>query len=273
MAGTVPVSRAATAIRRRWTLRSAIIALLLLLCMLPVMGSACAGGGGEPTPEPSSILTPTPVPDPTPPMLGGGNALPRSYQYTRTWFDGEETIVMHVWVKGEKSRADWSLYEPPPGKNEKIKFIDDGVHKWVYEVDEQWAAKHQRNDVVHQVEEHMLWFAENYFGDVSEEAIISEMRIGCSLDRSCRDVAITGHEAICGQACTEYTYTANDGAVIVYWISDTGCLVKVKSVDASGHTVTMDYTDVELAPSIPDDTFDMEKVAPGAVIMDMTSAS
>ena len=240
------------------------IAIILLMGIVLVAGLACGNGGGG--------LQPTPCPDPTPPKLGGGGALPGIYQYTRTWSSGEETIVMHVWVKGEKSRADWSLYEPPPGKNEKIKFIDDGEYKWIYEVDEHRAAKYESGAAVHQVEEHMLWFTENYYGAVSGGAIISEMRMACSLDQFCSSVAITGHETIDGQSCTQYTYSAHDGTTIIYCISDTGYLVKVESTDATGYSVTMDYTDIDLNPSISDDKFDIGKVAPGAVIVDMTAS-
>jgi len=179
---------------------------------------------------------------------------------------------MHVWVKGEKSRADWNLYETSPAKNEKIKFFNDGEYKWIYDVDEHSAAKYQSEGTVHQVEDHMLWFSDNYYGPVSEGAIISEMRIACNLDQFCSSVDITGHETINGHSCTKYTYSAHDGATIIYWISDGGYLMKLQSAEVTGRVITMEYTDIDLNPSISDDMFDIEKVAPGAIIVDMTAS-
>jgi hypothetical protein len=235
------------------------IALVLLLSIMLGSGLACHVGE-----EPS--------PDPTPPPLGDGDELPEAYQYTRTWSDGVETIVMHVWVKDGKSRADWNLYESPPGKNEKIKFIDDGEYKWIYDVDEHWAARYQTRDTVHQVEEHMLWFSENYYGSMPEAAILSEMQAACAVDPQCSGVEITGHETINGQSGTQFTYSASNGAAIVYWISNGGWLVQVVTTDATDYSVTMRYEDVDLNPGISDDVFDMEKLAPGALITDMTAS-
>jgi len=41
-------------------------------------------------------------------------------------------------------------------------------------------------------------------------------------------------------------------------------------VSQGGYTYTMQYTNVELNPSIPDSTFDIDTVAPGAEVMDFT---
>ena len=245
-------------------MKIAQVAMVLLLGIVLMSGLACGNSGVEPTP--------TPGPDPTPPPVEGSVELPEAYQYTRAWARDDETIVMHIWVKGEKSRADWSLYETSPEKNEKIKFIDDGEYKWIYEVDEHWAAKYQTEDVVHQAEEHMLWFSENYYGNMSEGAILSEMQAACDIDAHCSSVAITDHETIDGQPCTKYTYRAYDDSEIVYWISNSGYLVQVEYTDTAGWTTTMKFTDIDLNPSISDDIFDISKVAPGAIIVDMTAS-
>jgi outer membrane lipoprotein-sorting protein len=245
-------------------LKIAQVAIVLLLGIVLVSELACGNSGLEPTP--------TPGPDPTPPPVGGSAELPDAYQYTRTWARDDETIVMHVWVKDEKSRADWSLYETSPEKNEKIIFIDDGEYKWIYEVDEHWAAKYQTEDVVHQAEEHMLWFSENYYGNMSEGDILSAMQATCDIDTQCSRASITGHETIDGQPCTKYTYRAYDDSEIVYWISNSGYLVQVEYTDTTGWTTIMKFTDIDLKPSISDDIFDISKVAPGAIIVDMTAS-
>jgi hypothetical protein len=248
----------------------ASIAIAFILGLALISALACGNGVGGPTPTPRS--TPTPAPDPTPPQLGGGAELPEAYQYTRKWSRDDETIVMHVWVKGDKSRADWSLYETSPAKNEKIKFIDDGIYKWIYDVDEHIATKNLSAVEVHQVEEHMLWFSENYYGDKSEDTIISGMQAACDSDPLCSTVDITGHETIDGHYCTQYTYSTYDGATIIYWISSSGWLVQVESTDVTGWTITMEFNDIDLNPIIPDDIFDMDKMAPGAIIVDMTAS-
>jgi hypothetical protein len=245
-------------------------AIVFLLGIVLVSGLACVNGLGEPTPTPTSTSTPTPGPDPPPPPVEGGAELPEAYQYTRTWARDDETIVMHVWVKGDKSRADWSLYETSPAKNEKIKFIDDGTYKWVYDVDEHAATKNLSEATVHQVEEHMLWFSENYYGNMSEGTIIFAMQAACDSDPLCSTVDITGHETIDGQYCTKYAYSAYDSATIIYWISNSGYLVQVEYTDTTGWTTTMKFTDIDLNPRISDDIFDISKVAPGATIIDMT---
>lgn len=256
-----------------------IIFILVVQCILVVSGIECTNRGESTstlTPQathlPTTISTPTPVPDPTPPKLGGGEKLPVSYQYTRTWSANEETIVMHVYIKDDKARVDWNLYEPPPGKNEKIKYINDGEYKWLYDVDEHWASKYQSSHMVHQIEEHMLWFTENYYGAVSQEEIISMMRIACTTNQLCSNVAITGHATINEQFCTQFTYFAHDGSTIHYWISNDGYLVRIESIYVSGYCVTMEYTDIELDVYISDDKFDIKKMAPGAIIVEMTAS-
>ena len=247
-------------------MKVAQVAIVLLLGIVLASGLACGNGSGEPTP------TPTPGPDPTPPPVWGSVELPEAYQYSRLWARDDETIVMHVWVKGEKSRVDWNLYETSPAKNEKIKFIDDGEYKWIYEVDEHWAAKYQTEDVVHQAEEHMLWFSENYYGNMSEGAILSEMQVACDSDANCSSVAITSHETVDGQLWTKYTYSSYDDTAIAYWIADSGYLVQVEYTDTTGWTTTMKYTNIDLNSIISDDIFDISKVAPGAIIVDMTAS-
>ena len=232
------------------------MAVLLLLGTVLMLGLACHVGE-------------EPGPDPTPPPVGGVE-LPGTYQYLRTWQDHEEIIIMYVWVKGGKLRVDWSLYGP--GKNEKMKFIDDGEYKWIYEVDLHTAAKYLTGAAVHQVDEHLLWFAENYYGTMSEEAILSEMQAACDVDQLCSSVAVSGHETIDGQPCRKFTYSACDGATIAYWISNNGWLVQVEFIDATDYSITMKYTDIDLNPSIPYDKFDIEKVAPGAEIIDITAS-
>jgi outer membrane lipoprotein-sorting protein len=245
-------------------LKIAQVATVLLLGIVLVSGLACGNSGVEPTP--------TPGPDPTPPPVGGSVELPEAYQYSRMWARDDETIVMHVSVKDEKSRIDWSLYETSPAKNEKIKFIDDGEYKWIYDIDEHWAAKYLTEDVVHQAEEHLLWFSENYYGNMSESTVLSEMQAACDSDAQCSDVAITGHETVDGQLCTKYTYRAYNDSEIVYWISNSGYLVQVEYTDTAGWTTTMKFTDIDLNPSISDDIFDISKVAPGAIIVDMSAS-
>jgi outer membrane lipoprotein-sorting protein len=75
--------------------------------------------------------------------------------------------------------------------------------------------------------------------------------------------------------CTIFTLTFTDGSTLRFWISTSnGWLAKWESYDAgTGITATMQFTDIDLSPTISDAIFDVEQVfAPGTTIMDMTGS-
>jgi len=200
----------------------------------------------------------------------GIGELPGTYQYSMEWSDSDgATVSLDVWVKGEKSRVDISITAPGE-ETETIIFINDGEFEWIYNQDEDVATKYQSGVGMSLADAYTWWFTEYYYGTVSEGTILAEIQAACAIDPICSSAAIIGHETVGGQYCTKFAYTATDGATIIYWISSSGWLMKVEFTNATGYSVTMEFTDVDLNPSISDDIFDMDKVAPDAEIIDMT---
>jgi outer membrane lipoprotein-sorting protein len=186
------------------------------------------------------------------------------------WSDSNEVSVsLDVWGKAEKSRVDMSMTEPGEETNLAI-FIDDSEFQWIYDQYENIATKYQSDAGMSLADSYTWWFVEYYFGNVSEETIHTELEVACDVDPLCSSVAITGYESIGGQPCTKYTSSAYDGATIIYWISNSGLLIKVEAIDATDYSVAMEYTNIDLTSSISDDNFDIDKVAPGVEITDMT---
>ena len=200
----------------------------------------------------------------------GAAELPGTYQYSMEWSDSNEVSVsLDVWGKGGNSRVDMSMTEPSE-ETETIIFIDDGEFQWIYDQNENIATKYQSDAGMSLADSYTWWFVQYYFGDVSDETMLAEMEVACDIDPLCSSVAITGHESIGGQSCTKFTSSAYDGATIIYWISNSGLLIKVEAANAIGYTVDMEYTNIDLNSSISDDKFDIDKVAPGVEIIDTT---
>jgi outer membrane lipoprotein-sorting protein len=238
--------------------KSSISGLMVALILVGI-AMGCGNGASEPTPTPTEEI----------------GALPETYQYSMEWSDSNEVSVsLDVWGKGVKSRVDMNMTEPSEETETKI-FIDDGEFQWIYDQNENIATKYQldsdQSDVeMSLVDTYTWWFVEYYFGNVSEEAILAEMKVDCDINPLCSSVAITGHESIGGQSCTKFTSSAYDGSTIIYWISNSGLLIKVEATNTAGYSVDMEYTNIDLNSSISDDTFDIDKVAPGVEITDMT---
>jgi outer membrane lipoprotein-sorting protein len=233
--------------------KSSISGLMVALILVGI-AMGCGNGASEPTPTPTEEI----------------GELPETYQYSMAWSDSNEVSVsLDVWGKGGNSRVDMNMTEPSE-ETESIIFIDDGEFQWIYDQNENIATKYQSDATMSLADSYTWWFVKYYFGNVSEETILAEMEVACDIDPLCSSVAITGHESIGGQSCTKLTSSAYDGATIIYWISNSGLLIKVEATDAAGYSVTMEYTNIDLNSSISDDKFDIDKVAPGVEITDMT---
>jgi outer membrane lipoprotein-sorting protein len=229
-----------------------------LIVTLIVVGTAigCGNEAAEPTPTPTKEI----------------GELPETYQYSMEWSDSNEvSVFLDVWGKGGKSRVDMSMTDPSEETDLAI-FIDDGEFQWIYDQYENIVTKYQSDAGVSLADSYTWWFVEYYFGNLSEETILAEMEVACDIDPLCSSVAITDHEIIMGQSCTQLTSSAYDGATIIYWISNSGLLIKVEAADSEGYSVDMEYTNIYLNSSISDDKFDIDKVAPGVEITDMTEA-
>ncbi len=238
---------------KRFVMSGLIVALIAV-----GVAMGCDGGEAEPTPTPMATpeITPTPTEE-----IG---ELPGTFQYSMEWSDSDDyTASMDVWVKGEKSRVDWSMTQDS-GVTE-FTLIDDGEFGWMYFPDLNQAMKYSSASAMNNPgAAYALWFTENYYGTVSEYTILQAMQIACPGGASKGD-----HETIAGQSCTKFTCNLGDGVTATYWISNSGWLVKGEFTQA-GYAYTMEFTNVDLNPSISDDTFDISKVAPGATITDVT---
>jgi len=237
-----------------------------LVVALIAVGVAMGCGGGESEPTPTPEATPEITPTPTEEI----GELPGTFQYSMEWSTSDgDTVSLNMWVKGEKARTDMSMKEPGE-EIETIIFIDDGEYEWTYNQDGNVAIKYQSGSEASLAGMYTLWFTENYYGTVSEGTILTSMEVACAISPTCSSASITGHETLNGQSCDKFTLTNTDGATAAYWISNSGWLTKVETIDATGYSVTMEFTNVDLNPSISNDIFDIDQVAPDAEIIDMT---
>ena len=236
---------------KRFVMSGLIVALIAV-----GVAMGCGDGEAEPTPTPMATPTPTPTEE-----IG---ELPGTFQYSMEWSDSDDdTASMDVWVKGEKSRVDWSMTEQG-AETATVIFIDDGEFDWMCYPDENLAYKWPTMSGVNPGAAYALWFTENYYGTVSEDTILAAMQVGCPGGASKGD-----HETVAGQSCTKFTCNLGDGVTATYWISNSGWLVKGEFTQA-GYAYTMEFTSVDLNPSISNDIFDIYQVAPDATIIDMT---
>lgn len=235
-------------------MKKPIVSGLIVALIVAGVVMGCGNGAAEPTPTPTEEV----------------GELSGTYQYSMQWSDSNEVRVsLDVWSKGEKSRVDMSMTDPSEETNLAI-FINDGEFQWIYDQYKNIVTKYLSDSGMSLADSYTWWFIKYYFGNVSEETILTEMEVACDSDALCSSVSITGHESIGGQSCIKLTSSAYDGATIMYWISNGGLLIKVEATDTAGYSVYMEYTHIDLNSSISDDQFDIDKVAPGVEITDIT---
>lgn len=250
------------------------IFITAVLAVIMMAGFGCGNGQpAEPTPTPTATQpapTATAV-EPTPTQTQNGTAaeLPDTYQYSIEFADqGGVTAAIDVRVKGEKLRSDHAITQPEEDTDTTV-FIHDGEFDWVYDPDENQVTKYSRGAGSNPAAFYSVWFTSNYYGAVAESEILSAMQASCSIDPLCESVEITGHDTVAGKSCTIFTMTSTEGTVFDLYISADGQLLKLDLTDF-GFTSTMEFTDIDLNPSIPDSVFDIDTVAPGAEIIDNT---
>jgi outer membrane lipoprotein-sorting protein len=236
-----------------------LIAVMLALCL--TMGGTCGGdggnGGAQPTQEPAK-----PTPTQTQEQPG---ELPTTYKFSMEWSDslGSEG-EMDFWVKGDKWRTDWAA--TAEGMESEMIMLDDGEFAYTYfpEMEQVWKYESASSEMSNPGAQYAQEFVDGYYGDVSEATMLAGFQAGCPGGAS-----IAGHENVGGQSCTKFTCNFGGGGVSHYWITPSGWLVKGE-VTQAGYTYTIQFSGVDLNPSIPDSTFDINTVAPGATITDFT---
>ena len=194
-----------------------------------------------------------------------------SYQIHYSYTSGVELSMFVRMKEGVGSRVDYNVTTP----EQTVVFIYDGEYEWIYYPDLNMAYKYRPDSGMNPGQAYALWFTESYYGSWSEGNIFALMEAGCATDPTCDGVAITGHEDIGGEDCTVFTWTFTDGSIYRYWISTSnGWLAKWESYNGgTGVTTTMQFTDVDLNPTISDAIFDVGQVfVPWPTIYDMTGS-
>jgi len=102
------------------------------------------------------------------------------------------------------------------------------------------------------------------FSDYSTEAAI---QAACAEEPDCISVRKAGTEVISGHNCNVWEGITTEGTGKVWVAIDTGWPLKFETTYA-GETMTMEFKELDLNPSIPDSVFQLPT---GVEIMDMTS--
>ncbi len=212
-------------------------------------------------------------------LTGGGQGpasaadLPGAYQFRITYSDddGNQGIIDY-WFRDSKERTDWQWTDS--GQPTEVRtLISDGQFDWLYiPTGNGVVIKFTRGDYSNPRASYLAPFKQHYYGAVTEEEMLAAAQSVCDADSDCKSVGISGHETIGGEECVAFIWTFNDGSTATEWSSTTrGCLLKrVYRVASTGKTTTMQFTNVDLNPTIQDERFDINAVAPGATIVDMT---
>ena len=230
------------------------LAGLTLALMATMLAMGCGGGGEE---EAQPTATPTQVAEQP-------GELPDSYTYTMEWSDSQgNSGEMTYWVKGDKMRTDWSATQG--GYEFEMKFIYDGQFAYMYTPASNQVIKYaSESDMSNPGAAYAAEFADGYYGAVSDATTLAGFEAGCPGGAS-----ISGDETVSGYPCTKFTCNAGGGVVSYTWITDDGWPIKTE-VNENGNTRTSEFTDVDLNPSIDDSVFDINTVAPGVPVTDLT---
>lgn len=227
---------------------------ILLVGVMLAMGCGEGNGGGEEV-EPTATATQ---------VAEEPGELPGSYKLFMEWSDSQGgTGEMQFWVKEGKSRTDWSGTQQ--GVESEFLMIYDGEFAYMYMPAANMVYKYASESAMSNpgaayVEE----WKDGYYGEVSDATILAGFQAGCSGGAS-----IDGQEEVAGQSCTKFTCHFEGGGVSYNWITDSGWLLKTE-VTASGYTYTAQFSNIELNPSIDDSVFDINTVAPGVPVTDLT---
>ncbi len=199
--------------------------------------------------------------------------LPRTYHYTVAYLkEAGDQRSIDCWVKERKQRTD--LHQTESGKpTETLIVISDGQFDWLYNPDENMALKFPPGSGMNPGTTYLFWFTWHYYGSLPEDELLAAAQSACDADPSCASVEISGYETILGEKSVIFTWTSTDGSATRGWISTThGWLLKWQLHNAStGNTETMEFANIDLNPAISDDMFDINAIAPGATIIDMTA--
>jgi outer membrane lipoprotein-sorting protein len=252
------------------TKKYAVLGLIIAL-VVSIAAIGCSSGSNEPkatpTKTPAHTAAPTAEPTEEPEEVG---ELPANYQFFMEWSDSDgNSGEMQYWVKGEKWNTAWSMTDTGTETETEMMIIYDGQFTYLY-----LAAEDPSMDQVlkYKPSEAMINpgaafaqdFEDSYWGEVSDATIFAGFQAACAGGAS-----IDGQEDVNGVSCTKFTCNFEGGGVSYYWIADSGWLMKVETT-LDGKTTTMQYSNIIFNADIPDSRFDINAMAPGVPITDMT---
>lgn len=231
----------------------------IALALVAVMVLVGCNGDGNGEAKPTATQQPA-EPTATQEQPAG---LPSNYQFSMEWSDSEGSeAVMDFWVKGDKWRTDWTA--TVEGVDAEMIMIYDGTFAYMYMPGVNQVYKYSvPGDLANPGAQYAAEFEDGYYGAVSDTTMLAGFQAGCSGGAS-----IEGDETVNGVPTTKFKCNFEGGGVSYYWIADSGWLVKGE-VTLAGYTYTMEFSDINMNPTISDNIFDIDQVAPGATIMEL----
>jgi len=229
---------------------------IIIAVVISIAAVGCSSDGtSEPTPTPTATATEEP---------GETGGLPENYKFFMELSDSEgNSAAMQYWVKGEKWNVAWN--ETQAGMDLEMMMLYDGQDAYLYMPDMNMVLKYATVwEVDNPGAAYAQEFKDGYWGDASDAAILAGFQAACSGTAS-----NDGPEDVNGTSCTKFTCDFADDSVSSYWISDSGWLVKNEVISAEGYTYTMQYSNIDLNPTIDDSIFDIDEMAPGVPITEI----
>lgn len=171
------------------------------------------------------------------------------------------TSFIGVWVKGEKTRVDMT----DPAEGTEI-FLRDSEFDYLYYPDDaiafQYNAGTQHNPAEYYSGFWWWWdFPQVEYGS----GTIPEQVYPCG-PPSC---SITGPDTIAGQECSVLTRNY-DGSTETYWFATTNeWLWKYEYSVGTDYSLTYEFTDIDLNPTISDDIFYFDWSALGVMVISL----
>jgi outer membrane lipoprotein-sorting protein len=254
---------------KRYGVLAIIIALMISLAAIGC-SSESSKPKSTPTKTPAQTATPTatatpttePTTEPTETPAEVGQ-LPANYKFFMNWSDSEGISgEAQYWVKGEKWRTDYS--DTQGGIATQMLLIYDGQFPYLYMPDLSKVYKYaSSSEMANPGAAYAQDFKDGYYGNVSDTTMLAGFEAACSGGAS-----IDGQETVNGTPCTKFTCNFS-GGVSYTWISDSGWPVMVETTQEDGTTTTVQYSNIDLNPTIDDSIFDISVAAPGVEITDV----
>jgi outer membrane lipoprotein-sorting protein len=194
--------------------------------------------------------------------------MPSTYKYTIVFSSSDGgSGTYKVWAKEDKFRLEMTVDDGGQSSTTII-LINEG-YDYVYMPEQNMAIQYPVESGASPAAAFYgfsAFFTGYYTVYYSDAVILSEWQAACSADPSCQSVSIAGHDSISGEACTIFEAVYTNGSTVRIWIAtDRGWVMKVEDT-VNGSTTTIEFSDIEFNPSIPDSLFELPE---GVTIMTM----